>query len=261
MSEQKPVQAVIEMRGVSVVAMKNPDVVTTENVTWTVNEGDYWAIGGLHGAGKSDLLMMAGGITAPKSGSYFLFGEEMPIFDDARLEHRLRLGLVFDSGQLFNRLTVAENIALPLQYHRSESAEEILNHAMDILRATELIEWANSTPSAMSRNWQRRVGLARALALRPEVLLLDNPLGGLDWRHANWWLGFLDQLSRGHPLMNNKPTTLVVTADNLRPWQGYARQFAFLREKEFVTLGDRSQLNLPNEPLLKELLSEPAIPS
>src|SRR5262245_63759858 len=112
MSEQKPTQPMIEMRGVSIAAMKDSDTVIAENVNWTVNAGDFWAIGGLHGSGKSDFVMMTGGITAPKGGLYCLFGEEMPIFDDARLAQRLRLGLVFDGGQLFNRLTVAENVAL-----------------------------------------------------------------------------------------------------------------------------------------------------
>ena len=259
MSEQESTQSVIEMRGISVAAMKDSDVVVTENVEWTVKVGDFWAVGGLHGSGKSDFLMMTGGITAPRAGSYFLLGEEMPIFDNERLAHRLRLGLVFDGGQLFNRLTVAENVALPLQYHRGETAAEILKHVTALLEATELTQWANSTPSAMSRNWQRRAGLARALALQPEILLLDNPLGGLDWRHTNWWLNFLNQLSTGHPLLNDKPMTLIVTADNFRPWQGRARQFAFLREKEFVVLGDRSRLNESTEPLLKELLSGTAI--
>lgn len=255
MSGQKPTEPVIEMRGACVASVKDSDAVVAENVDWTVNAGDFWVVGGLHGSGKSDFLMMTGGITAPTGGSYFLFGDTMPIFDDDRLAQRLRLGLVFDGGQLFNRLTVSENIALPFQYHRDGSAEEILKHVAAILEATDLMQWANSTPSAMSRNWQRRAGLARALALKPEILLLDNPLGGLDWRHTNWWLNFLNQLSAGHPLLDNKPVTLIVTADNLQPWQGRARQFAFLRGKELVVLGDRARLSESTEPLLKELLS------
>lgn len=259
MNGQKSTRPVIEMRGASIASVKDSDVVVAENVNWTVNAGDFWAIGGPHGSGKSDFLLMTGGITAPKGGSYFLFGDSMPIFDDDRLTQRLRLGLVFDGGQLFNRLTVTENIALPLQYHRDAAAAEILKRVTAILEATELTQWANSTPGAMSRNWQKRAGLARALALGPEVLLLDNPLGGLDWRHTNWWLNFLNQLSSGHPLMNNKPMTLIVTADNLRSWQNRSQQFAFLRGKELVVLGDRARLNESAEPLLKELLSGTAM--
>ena len=64
-----------------------------------------------------------------------------------------------------------------------------------LLELTELSPWAESRPGALGRNWQKRVGLARALALEPDVLLLDNPLGGLDLRHTQWWLNFLGQLS------------------------------------------------------------------
>ncbi len=250
---------VIEMRDVTVAAMKNPDVVVAGNVDWTVNAGDFWAIGGWHASGKSDFMMTVGGLAAPKKGSYRLFGEEMPIFDDERLARRLRLGLVFDGGQLLNRLTVAGNIALPLQYHTDDPPEKISERVAAILEATELSPWANSTPGAIGRNWRQRAGLARAIALKPEILLVDNPLSGLDLRHANWWLGFLDGLFAGHPLLDKKPVTLVVTADDLRPWKARARQFAFLRDRKFSVLGNRAQLDAVSDPLVKELLSGTAI--
>jgi len=250
---------VIEMRDVTVAAMKNPDTIVAENVNWTVNSGDFWVIGGWHGSGKSDFMMTVGGLAAPKSGSYHLFSEEMPIFEEERLAQRLRLGLVFDGGQLFNRLTVAENIALPLQYHSDDSPEIINERVMSILEATELLPRANSTPGAIGRNWRQRAGLARAIALRPEILLVDNPLSGLDLRHANWWLGFLDSLFAGHPLLDKKPVTLVVTADDLRPWKDRAHQFAFLRDRKFSVLGDRAQIDAASDPLVKELLSGTAI--
>src|ERR1019366_797875 len=81
----------------------------------------------------------------------------------------------------------------------------------ELLECTELTRWAESTPGTLRRNWQKRAGLARALALKPEVLLVDNPLAGLDPRDIHWWLGFLDQLSKGHTVMQGRPMTLVVT--------------------------------------------------
>ena len=98
---------------------------------------------GLHGSGKSDFLMLTGGLMAPQRGRYRFFGEEMPIFEDARLKERLRLGLVFDGGQLFNHLTVAENVALPLRYHRNLSRAARPTAAVrELLEATELTPWA-----------------------------------------------------------------------------------------------------------------------
>ena len=215
-------------------AMRDLSTPVVEDINWTANAGDYWVIAGLQGAGKSDFLMMAGGLVAPMRGSYRFFGEEMPIFEEERLKTRLRLGLVFDGGQLFNHLTVRENVELPLRYHRNLAAAQVEEEVTKLLEATELGPWADSTPGAMGRNWHKRVGLARALILQPEVLLLDNPLGGLDPRHASWWLNFLEQLSQGHPLMSGRPTTLAVTTDDAQPWKGRGRRFAMLKDKRFV---------------------------
>src|SRR5690348_3760033 len=110
---------VIEMHGVAGASLRDPSLVNVEDVSWTVANHDYWVIAGPQGSGKSDFLMMAGGLMAPAAGSYRFFGEPMPIFDEPRLKHRLRLGLVFETGQLFNHLTVSENVALPLRYHHN----------------------------------------------------------------------------------------------------------------------------------------------
>ncbi|MBK7338460.1 MAG: ATP-binding cassette domain-containing protein [Saprospirales bacterium] len=131
--------------------------------------------------------------------------------------HRLKLGVVFDGGQLLSGMSVAENIALPLRYHRELSPDELAARVNDLLKQMDLATMADRTPGQIGRAWQQRAGLARAMALQPEVLLLDSPLTGLDVRHANWWLGFLDQLSHGHRWMNGRPMTLVVTADDFRP--------------------------------------------
>jgi phospholipid/cholesterol/gamma-HCH transport system ATP-binding protein len=226
-------------------------------INWTVNAGDYWVVAGLHGAGKSDFLMLTGGLMAPRQGRYRCFGEEMPIFEETRLKERLRLGLVFEGGQLFNHLTVAENIALPLRYHHNLGQIEAKAAVSELLEYTELAPWAESTPGTLGRSWQKRAGLARALALKPEVLLVDNPLAGLDPRHVHWWLGFLDQLSKGHSLTQGRPVTLVVTTADVRPWKGHARQFAILRNHGFVVLGAWSQLETASADLVQELLTEP----
>jgi ABC-type transporter Mla maintaining outer membrane lipid asymmetry ATPase subunit MlaF len=217
--------------------MRDMNTVMLENVNWTVSAGDFWVIGGLQGSGKSDFVLLTGGLMAPLNGCYRFFGEEMPIFEEHRLQERLKLGLVFDGGQLLNHLTIAENIALPLRYHRNLSAAKAHDEVQRMLELTDLAPWADSTPGAIGRNWQQRVGLARALMLKPEVLLVDNPLAGLDLRHRGWWLNFLSELSSGHDWLDKKPVTLIVTADDLRPWRKRAKQFGMLRGKQFSKLG------------------------
>jgi ABC-type transporter Mla maintaining outer membrane lipid asymmetry ATPase subunit MlaF len=243
------------MNGVAAGSMRAPDVTVVEDINWRVAAGDYWVLAGLHGSGMSDFLMTVAGLMGPLRGSYRLFGEAMPLFGDAHLSTRIRLGLVFDGGQLFNHLTLAENIALPLRYHRNLTRAGAEETVAAMLERTELSPWAGSTPGVIGRNWQRRAGLARALMLQPEVLLLDNPLAGLDLRHTNWWLNFLDQLSAGSALPAGKPMTLIVAAEDLRPWRGRARQFAVLQGRQLAVFDSQSELEQTLEPLVREMLA------
>jgi ABC-type transporter Mla maintaining outer membrane lipid asymmetry ATPase subunit MlaF len=252
-SLETSIHPAIEMRGVSAGSMRDLNAVAVEGVNWTVAPGEFWAIGGLQGAGKSDFLMLAGGLMAPTSGTYCFLGKEMPIFEDERLRDRLRLGFVFETGQLFNHLTVFENVSLPLRYHHNLSKADAVAETQKLLELTELATWADSTPGAMANNWQRRVGLARALILRPDVLLLDNPLAGLDLRHRAWWLNLLAGLSRGHEWMRGQRTTLVVTTNDLRLWRNTAREFAILKEKRFMVLGNWQQVEAASDELVREL--------
>jgi ABC-type transporter Mla maintaining outer membrane lipid asymmetry ATPase subunit MlaF len=244
---------VIDMRGVSVTSMKSPTRVVVADVNWTVKANEFWVVGAPQYTGKSDFLMTTGGIMSPAGGDYWLWGERMPIFEESRLAHRLRLGFVFDGGQLLGHLTVAENIALPLQYHRLP-ANEILPRVNELLEAMELTPWANSTPANVGRSWRQRAGLARALALQPEVLLLDSPLTGLDLRHMLWWLSFLDELLRGHTIMGKRPMTIVATADDLRPWREHAGRVACLSKKRLLVMGDWDAVETAKEGSIQELL-------
>lgn len=247
---------VIEMRGLGVASMKNPAITVAQNLNWTVNAGEFWVVGAPQHSGKSDFLMTTGGIMSPNAGTLTFLGETMPIFDESRMAHRLKLGFVFDGGQLIGSLTVAENIALPLRYHSRMSADEIEARVIDLLELTELTPWANLTPVNVARSWQQRAGLARALALSPEVLLLDSPLTGLDVRHMIWWQTFLGELVRGHSILNGRPLTIIATADDLRPWRRHLARVACLSKKQLLVLGDWAAVENCHEPDVKDLLQE-----
>jgi ABC-type transporter Mla maintaining outer membrane lipid asymmetry ATPase subunit MlaF len=246
----------LEMRDVTVTSLRDASLAVLEAVNWTVAVGDFWAVAGLLRSGKSDLMALAAGITRPARGSCRLFGRELVAgFEHERLALRLRIGLVFDGGRLLHHLTLAENMALPLRYHFDEGGAAIDQRLRALVEFTGLEPWADSHPADVNRNWQQRIGLARALALKPEVLLLDNPLTGLDPRDAAWWLETVDALAAGHPLVDGKPLTLVVTGDGLRPWRHRAKQFAVLKDRQFLALGSRAELAGHAEPLLQELLA------
>jgi phospholipid/cholesterol/gamma-HCH transport system ATP-binding protein len=255
MNNQPPDKTLpIEMRGLSATAMKNPSVTIVSDVNWKVQLGEFWVVGAPQHSGKSDFLMMAGGITSPAGGEYRFLGEPMPIFEGDRMEHRLKLGFVFDGGQLLGSLTIAENIALPLRYHSTKTATEQERRVEELLELTGLKPWANSTPLNVARSWQQRAGLARALALSPQLLLLDSPLTGLDVRHAAWWLNFLDALSRGHRILEDQRVTLVATADDLRPWRNYATRVACLKAGKLVVLGGWDEAERSGDAVVRELL-------
>lgn len=260
-SDSAPAIAALEMRNVTVVALQDPARVVLKQVNWTVAVGEFWAVGGLLRSGKSDLLSVTAGIMRPAEGSYRLFGREIiSSFERDDLALRLRIGLVFDGGHLLHHLTLAENIALPLRYHFHPSDGEMEASLQSLLALTGLEQWADSYPAEVNRNWQQRIGLARALALKPEVLLFDAPLTGLDPQDALWWLETIDALSAGHAVVDRRPLTIIVTSDDLRPWQNRATQFAVLRNQQLLVLGRRADLEKNSEPLLQDWLPPSGTP-
>ena len=245
----------IEMVDATLTSLLDSTRVVFEDVTWSVMPGDYWVVGGLHGVGKSDFIAAAGGILLPTRGTYRLFGKKVEYgFERELVETRLRVGVVFDGGRLLNHLTLAENVALPMQYHLALSPDDLTARVSELLEAVDLLNLANAFPTSISRNRQQRVGLARAMALQPDVLLLDAPLSGLDPSDANWWVELLDRLAAGHPAMGGKPATLVATAHDFRPWRGHARQFAALRQKHLRLL--RHVSTDTEEHLMREMVGK-----
>lgn len=244
---------VLEMRGVSFGAMRDQTQRVAADVNWTVRAGEFWVVAGPQRSGKSDLLLLAAGLMPPLQGSYSCFCVEMPVTGDAPLSAFPPVGLVFDGGQLFNHLSVAENLALPLRYHERLSAHAARQRIEPLLKATGLTSFAERLPQTLGRNWQKRGGLARALVLRPQLLLLDNPLGGLDARHRVWWLNFLCALARGQTALGWPPVTLVVTDDSFAPWTSVATRFAVLHAGRLAVIGDRAALEASADPLVREL--------
>ena len=232
--------------------------VEVEGINWRVNAGDFWIIGGIFGAGKSDFLSTAAGLQRPAHGLVKLFGGETFTLNESNLiQHRRRIGMVFaNGGRLFNRLTVAENVALPLRYHRNWTAVEAEASVRAVLEWTDLIPFAHKIPASLGSSWQFRAALARALILKPEILLLDQPIRGMDVRHQRWTLDFLAKLSEGSAYYEGKPVTIVATTDNLEPWKDVARQFALLKNKRWQEIGGRAELAAGGEDLLQELWAE-----
>ena len=230
--------------------------VVVEGVHWTIRQGEFWAVGASPGGGKTDLLITAAALQRPRRGRQQIFGRDTRQMDENELVacHQ-KVAMVFDSGRLFPGLTVAENLALPLAYHLGAHRKEVTDRVEAILEMTHLQAYRDRLPGQMTRNLHQRVGLARALVLSPEVLLVDSPLLGVDPRQSRWWLEFLCALNRGHELFGKRPLTVVVTADDFRPWAETARQFAILKEGRFEVIGGREEVRSTREKVVQELLT------
>jgi ABC-type transporter Mla maintaining outer membrane lipid asymmetry ATPase subunit MlaF len=248
----------IELINVDVTGAElRADTVMVQNVTWTINEGDYWVVGGLPGTGKTDLLATAAGLQKPAAGTHLVFGRDFYRLDEfEQLRERLRVGLVFQNGgRLFGSQTILENLVLPICYHRDCTLEEARPHAQEILKLTELTGMERRRPHRLNRSLHQRVALARALMLNPEVLLIDNPLGGVDAREAFWWLDFLPRMAAGVPQLSNRKMTLVVTTDDFRPWRKQGNRFALVDSKKWSIIGGPDELEKSSDPVVREVLA------
>jgi putative ABC transport system ATP-binding protein len=147
--------------------------------------GEYLAIMGESGVGKSTLLNLIAGLDLPDAGSIIVDGVEMTALDDARrtLLRRSRIGFVFQAFHLLPHLTVAQNVALPLALNAA-GAEATRIRVAQMLEAVGLAQAARAYPRELSGGEMQRVAIARALAHRPKLLLADEPTGNLDAESA-----------------------------------------------------------------------------
>ena len=249
---------VIEMEGVAVVSPRNPELPLLEPVDWRVEEGECWVVAGLHGSGKTSLLHTAAGLQTVPRGQLRVFGEPVPLAaGEALTQLRRRVGVVFEGeGRLFPTLTVLENVVLPLRYHLDLSLAAAAAEVAPLMAEFHLDRLASFFPGRIGHAWTRRVALARALALRPALLLLDNPMEGLDPTHLRWWRDFLGALHRGHAWLHGQPQTLVITTDDLRPLLNVGDHFALSAGHQWRIIGDRAEVLASTQRDVRELLGE-----
>jgi ABC-type sulfate/molybdate transport systems ATPase subunit len=231
-----------------------------ERVDWSIRAGDYWVLAAWAESGKRNLLATLAGLQRPLAGRCVLLECDLYRLDAAGLlELRRRIGFVYDDGgRLFNDLTLAENIALPVAYHSNRSLAEVLPEVASLFPVLGLESVAGRLPAQVSRAWRQRAALARALAMKPEILLLLDPIAGLDARHVRWWREFLAQLNFGHPYLDRRPLTLVVATDDLRLWADHARQFAVIQQRRLRTFRSRAEFSA-SEPSWFQEWEGPAI--
>jgi phospholipid/cholesterol/gamma-HCH transport system ATP-binding protein len=191
------------------------------------------AVLGRSGTGKSVLLRLIIGLTQPDSGSIRIFGQDLAGLSLDQLGVlRMKMGFLFQHAALYDSLTVAENVAFPLQHHRGDlSTSERSDRVQHLLGEVGMSGDLGKMPSDISGGMQKRVGLARALALEPEILLLDEPTAGLDPISSREIDELILKLQREHQM-----ASIVVTHD-LNSAKSISNRLALLDKGKVVIEG------------------------
>lgn len=172
--------SIVELRQLS-FGYGNGDRVVLQKVSLCIPQGKITALIGPMGSGKTTTLRLIGGQVRPQSGEVLFEGRDVQDMDQAKLyEMRRRMGMMFQFGALFADMSVFENVAFPLREHTGLPEDLIRDIVLMKLHAVGLRGARDLMPSALSGGMTRRVGLARAIALDPELLLYDEPFSGLD---------------------------------------------------------------------------------
>ena len=200
----------IELKDVyKIYQMGEESVHALDGVTMAVDPGEFVAIVGSSGSGKSTAMNIIGCLDVPTAGQYFLGGIDVSTMDDdqqAEIRNKM-LGFIFQQYNLIPKLNVLENVELPLLY-AGVPAGERRQRALASLERVGLAEKFKNLPSQLSGGQQQRVSIARALAGNPSVILADEPTGALDSRTGRDVLNFLKQLNR------EGDTVVLITHDN-----------------------------------------------
>ncbi len=227
--------------------------VVHDGVSLEVRRGEVFAIAGASGCGKSTLLREIILLHRPDAGAIRVFGRDVVGLDeDAALELRRRWGVLFERGALFGSLTVTDNVGLPLREHTRLGERAVAGIAALKIALTGLPSSAGPKyPSELSGGMRKRAALARALALDPELLILDEPTAGLDPLSAS---GLDELVRRLRDLLGL--TILVVTHDLDLLWR-VADRVAFLADGRVVGVGTMQELSRSDHPVVREYFEGP----
>src|SRR3989442_7714332 len=190
-----------------------------------VRQGETVAILGRSGGGKSVLLKLIIGLQSPDAGSIRVAGQEITKLEEHELhEVRKKIGFLFQQAALYDSLTVEENVAFPLSRHAKVSTDERSKRVHELLADVGMDRDLQKMPAEISGGMQKRGGLARALALDPEILLFDEPTAGLDPITA----GEISKLIID--LKNNRKLTAMVVTHDIHHAEAFADRVVLLKD-------------------------------
>ncbi|MBT9685372.1 MULTISPECIES: ABC transporter ATP-binding protein [Eubacteriales] len=234
----------IELKDVyKIYQMGTETVHALDGINLTIDEGEFVAIVGQSGSGKSTAMNIIGCLDVPTSGTYHLGGVDVSTMDDdqqAEIRNKM-LGFIFQQYNLIPKLNVQENVELPLLY-AGIPADERHERAIRSLERVGLADKRKNLPNQLSGGQQQRVSIARALAGNPSVILADEPTGALDSRTGREVLGFLRKLNE------EGDTVVLITHDNSIAVK--AKRIVRLQDGQIIYDGDASDPRAVVQPTL-----------
>jgi phospholipid/cholesterol/gamma-HCH transport system ATP-binding protein len=218
-----------------------------------VARGETLTVLGRSGTGKSVMLKLVIGLQKPDSGEVDINGENitsMPLDELNRL--RKSVGFLFQHAALYDSMTVEENVSFPLRRHTAMPDGERHNRVCDLLSRVGMADAGRKMPAELSGGMKKRVGLARALALEPKIMLLDEPTAGLDPIAASE----INQLIR--ELQEERDASSIVVTHDIRSVEKVADRVAMLNEGSILIEGTLDDLKNSDDPFVSKFIQEGA---
>lgn len=229
--------------------------VALDNVTFKVNKGDVYGLIGFSGAGKSTLLRMVNALETPTDGKVFVKGVDLTSLKEGKLrEVRKGIGMIFQEFNLLETKTVFDNIAIPLVL-RHESKQNIKSRVEELLKFVGLEDKAKALPGELSGGQNQRVGIARALATEPEILLCDEATSALD---PDTTESILNLLARVNKELN---VTILFVTHTIRVVQKLCNKVAILEHGKLVENGSVIDIFSKPKSTIAKRFVETVIPS
>lgn len=214
-----------------------------------VAPGEILSVMGMSGSGKTTLLHCIGGLTAPTSGTIRIGDAQIVGMTEAELNHvRERMGMVFQYAALFDSLTVFENVAFGLRRRRKISGDEIKRNVAEKLALVGLPGTESMFPSELSGGMAKRVGLARALAMSPEILLYDEPTSGLDPVMES----VIDELIM--QMRDKLGVTSIVVSHSIASIFRISDKIAMIHGGEVLATGTPDQIKNCDNPIVRQFI-------
>lgn len=231
------------------LTFKRDERVIYDDISLSIPKGKVTAIMGPSGIGKTTLLRLIGGQLKPNSGKILFDGQNIPTLSRSELyEARKRMSMLFQSGALFTDMSVYDNIAFPMREHSTLSESLIEKMVLMKLEAVGLRGARNLAPGELSGGMARRVALARAIALDPELILYDEPFAGQDPISMGVIVRLIKDLSEALGL------TSVVVSHDVTEVMSIADYIYIIAEKKIIGHGTPSEISQQTSPLVQQFI-------